>query len=43
VKVRYSSTMSDPVLSTPAVRDQTLLVQLTLRTLGEIGGAVGLQ
>jgi LPS-assembly protein len=43
LKVRYSSTLSDPIASTPAVRDQTLLLQLTLRTLGEIGGAVGLQ
>ncbi|MGO4872659.1 MAG: LPS-assembly protein LptD [Roseiarcus sp.] len=43
VKVRYSSTMSDPIAATPAVRDQSLLVQLTLRTLGEVGGAVGLQ
>jgi LPS-assembly protein len=47
LKVRYSSTNSDPVFlngtPVPAVHDQTLLVQLTLRTLGEVGGAVGLQ
>ena len=43
VKVRYSSTVSDPIATIPAVRDQTLLVQLTLRTLGEVGGAIGLQ
>ncbi len=47
LKVRYSSTNSDPVYlnntPVPTVRDQTLLVQLTLRTLGEVGGAVGLQ
>jgi LPS-assembly protein len=44
LKVHYSSTTSDPVYTgTPPVRDQTLLVQLTLRTLGEVGGSVGLQ
>ncbi|MGD0183656.1 MAG: LPS-assembly protein LptD [Roseiarcus sp.] len=44
VKVRYSSTFSDPIVpTTPAVRDQTVLLQLTLRTLGEVGGAIGLQ
>jgi len=47
LKVRYSSTNSDPVylngVTVPAVHDQTLLVQLTLRTLGEVGGSVGLQ
>jgi LPS-assembly protein len=47
LKVRYSSTNSDPVylngVTVPAVHDQTLLVQLTLRTLGEVGGAFGLQ
>jgi len=38
LKVHYSSTTSDPVYTgTPPVRDQTLLVQLTLRTLGEVG------
>ncbi len=43
VKVRYSSTMSDPIPTVPAVRDQTLLLQLTLRTLGDIQASVGLQ
>ncbi len=49
LKVRYSSTTSDPIdlpgttTFVPAVHDQTLLVQLTLRTLGEVGGAFGLQ
>jgi len=43
VKLRYSSTLSDPIATTPAVRDQTVLLQITLRTLGEIGGAVGIQ
>ncbi|MGD1037598.1 MAG: LPS-assembly protein LptD [Roseiarcus sp.] len=43
VKVRYSSTLSDPIPSTPAVRDQTVLLQLTLRTLGEITTPIGLQ
>jgi LPS-assembly protein len=43
LKVRYSSTNSDPIYpSTSAVHDQTLLVQLTLRTLGDVGGAIGL-
>jgi hypothetical protein len=41
--LRYSSTLSDPIATTPAVRDQTVLLQITLRTLGEIGGAVGIQ
>jgi LPS-assembly protein len=43
VRLRYSSTLSDPIVSTPAVRDQTVLLQITLRTLGEIGGGIGLQ
>ena len=47
LKVRYSSTNTDPIdlpggYAPPAIRDQTLLVQLTLRTLGEVGGAFGL-
>ena len=46
LKVRYSSTNTDPVVlggtAGPAIRDQTLLIQLTLRTLGEVGGAIGL-
>jgi LPS-assembly protein len=41
-KVRYSSTLSDPIAAAPAVRDQSILVQLTLRTLGDIGGNIGL-
>jgi LPS-assembly protein len=46
-KVRYSSTLSDPTASTlyesvPRVRDQSLLIELTLRTLGDIGGNIGL-
>jgi LPS-assembly protein len=36
LKVSYSNSLSDPVLSTPPVRDQTLLLQLTLRTLGDV-------
>ena len=47
LKVRYSTTNSDPVylnsVYQPAVRDQTFLVQLTLRTLGEVGGSFGVQ
>ena len=47
LKLRYSSSLSDPTSSTvsasaPRVRDQTLLLQLTLRTLGDIGGNIGL-
>jgi LPS-assembly protein len=36
LKVDYSNTYSQPVALTPVTRDQTILVQLTLRTLGEI-------
>jgi LPS-assembly protein len=36
LKVDFSSTYSQPVALTPATRDETILVQLTLRTLGEI-------
>ncbi len=43
LKVRYSSTNTDPIYNiTPATHDQTLLVQLTLRTLGDVGGSIGL-
>ena len=47
LKVRYSTTNSDPVylnnIYVPPVRDQTFLVQLTLRTLGEVGGSFDVQ
>jgi hypothetical protein len=47
LKVRYSTTNSDPIYLNntyvPPVRDQTFLVQLTLRTLGEVGGSIGIQ
>ncbi len=43
VKLRYSSTLSDPIVATPAVRDQTLLLQITLRTLGDIQFETGIQ
>jgi LPS-assembly protein len=36
VKLNYSSTLSDPIASTPAIRDTTVLLQITLRTLGDI-------
>jgi LPS-assembly protein len=36
LKVDYSSSYSQPVALTPVTRDQTILVQLTLRTLGEV-------
>jgi len=29
-------------MAVPAVHDQTLLIQLTLRTLGDVGGSIGL-
>ena len=34
--LRYTNTVSDPIAATPAYHDQTILVQLTLRTLGEV-------
>jgi LPS-assembly protein len=36
LKVSYSNSLSDPILSSPPVRDQTVLLQLTLRTLGDL-------
>jgi LPS-assembly protein len=36
LKVSYSNSFSDPVAATPPVRDQTVLLQLTLRTLGDV-------
>ena len=42
LKVDYSSTYNQPVALTPATRDQTILVQLTLRTLGEIKGSTSI-
>jgi LPS-assembly protein len=36
VNVSYTSTLTDPIASTPALHDQTLLLQITLRTLGEV-------
>jgi LPS-assembly protein len=36
LKVDFTSTYSQPVALTPSTRDETILVQLTLRTLGEI-------
>ncbi len=43
VKLRYTSTISDPITTTPAVRDQTVLLQITLRTLGQIAAETALQ
>ena len=47
LKVRYSTSNSDPIylnnIYVPSVHDQTLLVQLTLRTLGEVGGSMDLR
>ena len=42
VKLIYSSALSDPIASTPAVRDTTVLLQITLRTLGDLQASVGL-
>lgn len=39
LKVDFSSTYSQPVALTPVTRDETVLVQLTLRTLGEVKAA----
>jgi LPS-assembly protein len=36
LKISYTNTLSDPIATTPPYHDQTILVQLTLRTLGEI-------
>jgi LPS-assembly protein len=44
VNLRYSATTSDPVSSTsPVVHDQSLIFQITLRTLGEVQVNTGLQ
>ena len=50
--MKYSSSLSapaayplyagGPVIYNPAVRNQTLMFQLTLRTIGDIKGNVGL-
>ena len=42
-KATYQSTLSDPVSSAPFVRDNTILFQLTLRTLGDVRGSVTAQ
>jgi LPS-assembly protein len=48
-RVAYSSVMTDPVSATPgvplapAVRDQTVLFELTFRTLGDIRGSTGVE
>ena len=34
--MNYQYSIADPIAATPFQRDQTLLVQLTLRTLGEV-------
>ena len=39
LKISYTNTVSDPIAATPSYHDQTILVQLTLRTLGEIKAA----
>ena len=38
-KVNYQYSVADPIAATPFQRDQTIVVQLTLRTLGEIKGS----
>jgi LPS-assembly protein len=39
LKISYTNTVSDPIAATPSYHDQTILVQLTLRTLGEVKAA----
>ncbi|WP_246731791.1 LPS-assembly protein LptD [Methylocapsa sp. S129] len=41
LKINYMNTVSDPIANTPTYRDQTLLIQLTLRTLGEVKTTTG--
>ena len=41
--VSYLSRLSDPIASTPSVRDQTITFELTLRTLGDIRASTSLQ
>jgi LPS-assembly protein len=42
VKISYTNVTPDPIASTPFVRDQTLLLQITLRTLGEVQTSTGI-
>jgi LPS-assembly protein len=42
VNLSYTSTYTDPIASTPAVRDQTVLLQITLRTLGDLRGSTSI-
>jgi len=42
LKINYTSTLSDPIATTPVTRDQTVLVQLTLRTLGDVKASTSL-
>ncbi|HLW90053.1 MAG TPA: LPS-assembly protein LptD [Roseiarcus sp.] len=42
VKLIYSNVTPDPIASTPYVRDQTILLQITLRTLGEVQTSTGI-
>ena len=42
VKLSYSNVTPDPIASTPFVRDQTVLLQITLRTLGEVQTSTGI-
>jgi LPS-assembly protein len=41
LNLSYLSRLSDPVAATPAVRDQTVTIQLTLRTLGDLRASTG--
>jgi len=36
IDLSYSQTYTDPIASTPPIRDQTVLLQITLRTLGDL-------
>ncbi len=42
-KVNFRSTLTAPLAPAPAVRDQTVLVELDLRTLGDLRGSLGVK
>jgi LPS-assembly protein len=43
LNLSYLSRLSDPIAATPSVRDQTITLQLTLRTLGDVRASTGVQ
>ena len=42
-KINFQSTLSAPLFPAPPVRDETVLVELDLRTLGDIRGSLGVK